>query len=1055
MAFSKAEKDLKAAISEYPPLQTAQIEPLYLAKEEARKNLEEFEKEPYKWVYRPEMQFSVADFDVKRINRISSMSGSREILDDSIPLITPADKEINLYYTLFESYLPELARFGPDRDLVLSLGGEEKEHGADSTAVLQWNKMIFEDLEHLDMLESEDFLAIRLYQHGDDANVLWEFVFALFRVRMITDLNYDGRTDNDDQAIKDDISGSSGDDGSGDDGSGDDGSGDDGSGDGSEDGGGIPVRYICLNCDDDNENRVWDRDETYVGDDKEDDLLRVKLSFEAKNLDSLPDGYKIVLGLLDKNGEIIIPDGDDDEAVINAWCSKGKECTGDFSLPKIYVIGNGSDMLTPSEADENIFTSEIWVEGYNPGTATLGIEIRSQYNELLYKDAIKFIAIKGVDLQGHLPGTMSACGAEVSEADENDPVKLILLANDDNDGGDPPTTPFLADNDDTIISSDDDDIVRLTLRQAASTSFNEGTLELSMSPYEDSDNIRIFNAEGNTVLTLPAITDLSSPSGDLADLVTAGNLDVFLEGMKPNADLMIRLVFKNTGGAEICSDEIHLAVIKMTMKEIKGLYKEDGTYEDGYKSDDDKGRIYCNRIYDLSDLNKTVWTSNKQYIDLKIIIEPADISFLSSESRIVWKFEDSDNTSNDGSSVTDLYKKIIDPNDYDSIDNDGDGTADNNDGNDNTGVTDGSPVWEQLDADYALNSNETRIKDFMSKVRFNVTDDGGDNFKVKAKLKLVANGPVFGNCETGIMTVWKKIDIEYVKMASAYHLPVSEISDEFKNAFVQMDISLTRNVYDLDFMGITDDEAHEMCEMYVSNSFGEFSREGPGWFFIASALEYTPQSLINSEVIYPDTGIVGNATAQGDRFTLPTPIETGKVPDIVFLYNTTLSKNVLFLLSTGKKTITINKKNYHFVNKPDPYDAFLNADLDDYGFPNGSTVKIKVESPGSYGVGGISPGLSGKTIIFTGWVNAELLLTSVHEMTHGFGLADKCGNWDYKNNTPTTSCCMNYDSWFILDDMTPRAPIPWTNKRVGSSLCAHHIKAVRECNLEDMSALSW
>ncbi len=99
---------------------------------------------------------------------------------------------------------------------------------------------------------------------------------------------------------------------------------------------------------------------------------------------------------------------------------------------------------------------------------------------------------------------------------------------------------------------------------------NEGTFELSVIPEEESDNIRIFNAEGNTVLTMPAIVDLNSPSGDL---------DVFLEGMKPNADLMIRLAFKSTGGTEICSDEIHLTIVKIDL------------FRDRYKT------IYC---YSLS-----------------------------------------------------------------------------------------------------------------------------------------------------------------------------------------------------------------------------------------------------------------------------------------------------------------------------------------------------------------------------------------------------------------------------------------------------------------------
>ena len=69
--------------------------------------------------------------------------------------------------------------------------------------------------------------------------------------------------------------------------------------------------------------------------------------------------------------------------------------------------------------------------------------------------------------------------------------------------------------------------------------------------------------------------------------------------------------------------------------------------------------------------------------------------------------------------------------------------------------------------------------------------------------------------------------------------------------------------------------------------------------------------------------------------------------------------------------------------------------------------------------------------------------------------AHKCGNWDYKTNTPTTACMMNYRSWFVLNDATPRAPIQWTNKRTSNSMCAPHIRAVRQTNPENPSGLGW
>lgn len=141
-------------------------------------------------------------------------------------------------------------------------------------------------------------------------------------------------------------------------------------------------------------------------------------------------------------------------------------------------------------------------------------------------------------------------------------------------------------------------------------------------------------------------------------------------------------------------------------------------------------------------------------------------------------------------------------------------------------------------------------------------------------------------------------------------------------------------------------------------------------------------------------------------------------------------------LSADRKTFEIEKKDYYPVD--DPYTSFLDADLTDYGFASNSTIQVRVLSPGAYGVGGISPGLAGKTIIFTRWSGADCLDTMVHEMTHAFGLAHKCGNWDHTTTTPSESCPMNYGSWFILDDASPRAPFSGPTNALKQA-CVHRI----------------
>ncbi len=302
---------------------------------------------------------------------------------------------------------------------------------------------------------------------------------------------------------------------------------------------------------------------------------------------------------------------------------------------------------------------------------------------------------------------------------------------------------------------------------------------------------------------------------------------------------------------------------EMELSEIKGLYNPNlngvGEYVEGYTSDDNEGRIYTNRIYNSDDITKTIWTKDKQYIDLTVEIQLND-SELSDDARIVWRYEDPDDLSdNDMNAET---AEVIDPN--------------GNAGDDNIGHLDSANIWEEVHADYQLsNGNETRIKNGVSKVRFNVTDSGGDNFIVKARIKFDANQTTCPGDETGIMTIWKKVNVEYVRMKgsggglSADPIPTDEINNHYKKAFVEFDILQERLVdpkfvkYKTDLIrdywaiGLQDDEpdlpdyAPDNLKTYATKTEGEFSREDKGWYFMAAAHDWIPLSGIKSLVLYP------------------------------------------------------------------------------------------------------------------------------------------------------------------------------------------------------------
>jgi len=141
--------------------------------DEGYTNLEEPEL-VYHWVYRPEMQFSLFELEVSKIERTDLDGNVIDILSTDLPVIATTDNQVELFYSLLEYELPVLEPFGPGRDLIFAAGGQEV-----MTVVDQNFKLKFDDLDHLSLLESEDFLSFRLYQSGDDENVLWEYAFGL------------------------------------------------------------------------------------------------------------------------------------------------------------------------------------------------------------------------------------------------------------------------------------------------------------------------------------------------------------------------------------------------------------------------------------------------------------------------------------------------------------------------------------------------------------------------------------------------------------------------------------------------------------------------------------------------------------------------------------------------------------------------------------------------------------------------------------------------------------------------------------------------------------
>jgi hypothetical protein len=500
---------------------------------------------------------------------------------------------------------------------------------------------------------------------------------------------------------------------------------------------------------------------------------------------------------------------------------------------------------------------------------------------------------------------------------------------------------------------------------------------------------------------------------------------------------------------------IDVFVVSASVNQIKGLFTGQGIYQSGYISSDNSGRIYCNAQYDSSDVSKVVWSKNKQFVDITVNVTPSN-AVLPSDAKIVWEVEDPDDTSDLGMSPN--ASAIIDVN----------GCS----GNDNNGTRDGADIWEQIES-YTLsgaNNNETSVNNGISKIRFNVTDVGGDNYIIKAKIKINSFTARDNFFKSGIITVWKRVKLQRTQMVSAKNIDCTELNSSLGKAFVEFDLQPTSSVPDgiiltgtpLKWaMGTNRAAAFSACGNYVkAPSEGEFTHAGEGsWFFLASA-EYfdSPSGATSVQLVNPVTNGL-SAVLSGNSIYLPIPIVTNQNPASIVIW-----KDINEFTNRGSKYVAmsckldpndINRRTLSFDSWSFPYyqpvdDKFTSdqKDLNDLGFTNGEYIVAEVMSAGALNTTGISPSdpatakFRGRTIVFRNGNNS----TISHELVHGLGMAHLCGHRDY---TGSQTCLMHYGHFWLLkaDGTLDR----WIRGAPGLQLCPEHIRALRNTKLEDES----
>jgi hypothetical protein len=391
--------------------------------------------------------------------------------------------------------------------------------------------------------------------------------------------------------------------------------------------------------------------------------------------------------------------------------------------------------------------------------------------------------------------------------------------------------------------------------------------------------------------------------------------------------------------------------------------------------------------------------------------------------------------------------------------------------------------FEQLEPRYPLSGAETPVDPLsrLSKVRFNVGDVAGDNYVVKAKLNAVAPVTKTTGAETGIMTSWNRVDVEYLRMEHAKELPVERLAASFRHAFMQIDISkvtIAKGPADKLSMGKNLKAADDALETYANQNFS--MKRHAGWILLVSANRYVDE--VHTTVIYQGEAYVGDdwiavpsakltstETAVVAKFYNPARM-VGAVPP----YPDDREIFTLFDVSHKVKTsqwmyYDVAPNKYFKVENFDSTHPDLEMKLDGYGIKKGDRIKVKIHSHGeevSVGNGISLPSWKGGkhqsmglTFVFTAVCpTVDLHRIMVHELTHAFECQHMCGNFNWTTDADHNTCAMCYPRQFMLADDNPPAPretVHWTQGQVSPELCPEHIKHIREYHLDENTGLDW
>jgi hypothetical protein len=556
--------------------------------------------------------------------------------------------------------------------------------------------------------------------------------------------------------------------------------------------------------------------------------------------------------------------------------------------------------------------------------------------------------------------------------------------------------------------------------------------------------------------------------------------------------------------------------ISLSITEVAGLYKPGhsdpadvtaGTakrsgYLAGYKSDDDRGRIFVNHIprVDPSVPWQDVREKDKQYIELAVSVTAVGgIGRVPAGARVQWTWDDPDDPSN--AAMHSFASGLVDPNDA-GLDptNDNLGKHDHPSKDAGTGAKFealGSFGLEEIDA----NTASTAIVGGVSRVRVHCTNAGGDNFRVRVGVR--AHQLVLPGAEdaTGLMTMWKRVDVEYQVMEDAFDLPVDGMAPYFEPCFVQMDVAPRQIVPKVEHIAVRDRDVSPACAQYVkAPPTGVFANEGkPGWFLLVAAHRAARDIATSTRTtLYTGAAKVGEHDYGGGDKADTIVVDSAIAGDVGGVDIKEGANKQFFPVwrkdddtpSAGKTTLHIYSLDYQsefepgtgLIGGPGQGGAY---DRRDHYYPRhllsepgrawtagglgfAEDVEVEVYSKGGYETAGISPSnthagkeyFAGRTIVFTkhptytrsgSFDTAKALSVIVHEIGHAFGFPHKCGYYTWED-PPSRSCAMNYSITWLYTPGT-RTVQRFTPGTQGQHMCARHLHGIRRVHLEDNPAM--